>query len=119
MTGPLIDFTKPRADNRKFLREITTWVEDRLPDSMDDVTVMVNEMQCFEPGCPPLETVVTLLAGQSIVFKIFKPVAEVVEGEIDPALQAALQGTAQQHVQQPAAAVTADFSISMECDEDD
>ena len=58
MTGPLIDFTKPRADNRKFLREITTWVEDRLPDSMDDVTVMVNEMQCFEPGCPPLETVV-------------------------------------------------------------
>ena len=71
MTGPLIDFTKPRADNRKFLREITTWVEDRLPDSMDDVTVMVNEMQCFEPGCPPLETVVTLLAGQSIVFKLW------------------------------------------------
>ena len=91
-------------DNRKFLRQVTSWVEDQLPDHMDDVTVMVNEMQCFEPGCAPLETVVTLLAGQSLVFKIFKPVAEVVPDDVSQALQSALQGAAQQHIQVAAAA---------------
>ena len=44
-----INFTQPRPNNRKYLKQVTSWVEDALPDSMDDVTVMVNEMQCFEP----------------------------------------------------------------------
>ena len=59
---------------------------------MDDVTVMVNEMQCFEPDCAPLETVVTLLGQNSIVFKIFKPVAEVLPADALSSLRSALSG---------------------------
>ena len=64
---------------------------------------MVVEMQCFEEGCAPLETVVTLLDGngQSMVFKIFKPVADVTPGEVHVDLQNCLAGVAQtQHMQQ-------------------
>jgi hypothetical protein len=48
-------------------------------------------------GCAPLETVVTLLATQSIVFKIFKPIAEVLPEEALAALRTALAGNAPQH----------------------
>lgn len=46
----MINFTKKqRSANRPELKRITAWVEDALPDTMDDVMVMVNEMQCYEP----------------------------------------------------------------------
>ena len=45
----MINFTQPPANNKRFVRAVTGWVEDALPDRMDDVMVMVNEMQCFEP----------------------------------------------------------------------
>ena len=53
-------------------------------------------------GCAPLETVVTLLAGagQSLVFKVFKPVSDVTPGEVHVALQNVLAGNATaQHMQ--------------------
>ena len=88
----MFDITKSKKDNRRFIKQVTTWVEDALPESIpDDVMVMVNEMQCFEPDCAPLETVVTLLGQQSIVFKIFKPVAEVLPDEAVHGLNVALQ----------------------------
>lgn len=64
--------------------------------SLEEVMVSVNEMQCFEPGCAPLETVVSLIAPdqQSMVFKIFKPVAEVTPAEAVAALHQALSGVA-------------------------
>ena len=87
----MINFTKPQPNVKREIKKITEWVEDALPESMEDVMVMVNEMQCFEPDCAPLETVVTLLGQQSIVFKIFKPVAEVLPDEAVHGLNVALQ----------------------------
>jgi hypothetical protein len=39
---------------------IKTWVRSQfgLPD---DAVVMVSELRCGEPGCPPLETVIAIL----------------------------------------------------------
>ena len=49
--------------------------------------------------CAPLETVVTLLGQQSIVYKVFKPVAEVTPEEVIGGLQQALIGAPQrQHM---------------------
>jgi hypothetical protein len=33
----------------------------RLLDLDDDTTVMVSQLACSEPGCPPLETVIAVL----------------------------------------------------------
>ena len=43
-------------------------------------------------GCAPLETVVSLLGKQSVVFKIFKPVAEVMPQDVVNAVHALLSG---------------------------
>ncbi|MEM9039510.1 MAG: hypothetical protein AAGD33_06415 [Actinomycetota bacterium] len=49
-------------------------------DLVDDVdaTVLVTELACSEPGCPPIETVIAVLADTgNVQYKIHKPVAEV------------------------------------------
>ncbi len=40
---------------------VKAWITDalRLPP---DVSIMVTELQCHEPGCPPIETVIALLS---------------------------------------------------------
>jgi hypothetical protein len=41
-------------------------------------TVLVTELRCTEPGCPPLETVVAILSsGPTRQFKVPKAMAEV------------------------------------------
>ncbi len=55
-------------------------------------------------GCPPLETVVSLLTqpGKSVVYKIFKPIQAVEPNDAITGLKTALSGVATpQHVQQP------------------
>jgi hypothetical protein len=45
----------------------------------DDVTVVVTELACAVPGCPPVETVVAFWTApeRRHHFKVFKPVADV------------------------------------------
>ena len=52
----------------------------------EDATVMVAQIDCAVPGCPPLETVVAFWVGETRHhFKVFKPLAEVVEDDLPPA----------------------------------
>lgn len=50
-------------------------------------TVMVSELACRRPGCPPLETVVAFWNGEGSRrhFRVLKPVAEVVLDDLPPA----------------------------------
>ncbi len=50
---------QPRPDPAQ-LAAIKSWVAETLA-LPDDVTVMVTELRCGEPGCPPLETVIAVL----------------------------------------------------------
>lgn len=45
----------------------------------DETTVMVTELECREPGCPPIETVIALLKGpgETQQYKIHKTASEV------------------------------------------
>ena len=137
-----LNFTqKQPSKNSMELKRITGWVEDALPESLEDVMVMVNELQCFEPvsaqqppialalpslpaamrsakaafaasvrlspallvtpqGCAPLETVISLLGQQSIVFKIFKPAELVQPEDVFSGVQSILTGgTPPEHLQ--------------------
>jgi hypothetical protein len=52
----------------------------------DDETVMVAEVACSVPGCPPIETHLVFWTGAGRHhFKIFKPLADVVEDDLPPA----------------------------------
>jgi nitrate reductase delta subunit len=66
---------------------IKAWTRARfgLPE---DGAVMVSQVSCSLPGCPPLETIVAFWTGaeaQRHHFKIFKPVEAVLEDDLPPA----------------------------------
>ncbi|HEY6721185.1 MAG TPA: hypothetical protein VI363_06055 [Burkholderiales bacterium] len=61
---------------------LTEWTRERfrLPK---EAVISVSEIACPLPGCPPLETIVMFwIAEQRYQFKLFKPVAEVVEDDL-------------------------------------
>ena len=68
------------------LERVRNWTRESLTLADDD-TVLVSEVACARPGCPPLETVVTFWTGgtERHWFKLFKPVAEVVFDDLPPA----------------------------------
>ncbi len=50
------------SDGAARKREIKAWVIEALALS-EEATVMVTELACKEPGCPPIETVIAVLRG--------------------------------------------------------
>lgn len=63
---------------------IRALVAEHVPD---DVVVMVTELACSEPGCPPVETVIALMyPGKPRQFKLHKPTREVTADDIRQAL---------------------------------
>jgi hypothetical protein len=61
---------------------VTEWTRERfkLPK---EAAIFVAEIACSLPGCPPLETVVAFwITERRYQFKLFKPVAEVVNDDL-------------------------------------
>ena len=77
---------KKRPERLEALDRVTEWTRERfkLPD---DAAILVSELACALPGCPPLETVVAFWTenDKRHQFKLFKPVAEVVVDDLPPA----------------------------------
>jgi len=101
MTDTATDFAKKPAPSRSPLRfgafrqdagsvgaldRVKDWTRESL-ELADEDTVLVAEVACARPGCPPLETVVTFWTrvGERHWFKVFKPVADVVFDDLPPA----------------------------------
>ena len=67
--------------------EVKAWVAEHLSLAQDDL-VTVAELACHEPGCPPVETVVTVHAsgGERCTWHVHKPLSEVDKTDIVTAL---------------------------------
>jgi hypothetical protein len=70
---------KRSPEQRQALDRVRNWTRERfrLPE---DAAILVAEVACGLPGCPPLETVVAFWTdgAKRHQFKVFKPVLEVV-----------------------------------------
>jgi nitrate reductase delta subunit len=77
----MLGFIKKSSEHVAALDRVREWTRKRfsLPD---DATIVVSEIACMLPGCPPLETVVVFWTDARHHFKIFKPVAEVVHDDL-------------------------------------
>jgi hypothetical protein len=66
------------------VERIKTWARTTWALS-DDATIMVTELECREPGCPPIETVIALLEGpgKNTQHKIHKQAGEVSEADVE------------------------------------
>ena len=81
----MLGFTKKHPNNAAAVDRVRDWTRARFALT-DDETVMVSEMACSVPGCPPIEThLVFWTAAGRHHFKIFKPLADVVEDDLPPA----------------------------------
>ncbi len=64
------------------IERVTGWTRERF-ELRKEAPIFVSEIACPRPGCPPLETVVAFwIAEQRYQFKLFKPVEEVVVGDL-------------------------------------
>jgi nitrate reductase molybdenum cofactor assembly chaperone NarJ/NarW len=63
---------------------VREWTRERF--KLGDETVMVSQIACTVPGCPPIETHVVFWteAGRHH-FRVFKPLAEVAKDDLPPA----------------------------------
>ncbi|MEM1255466.1 MAG: hypothetical protein AAGI69_23765 [Cyanobacteria bacterium P01_H01_bin.21] len=58
------------------MQQVKTWVYDRL--KLDpDIGISVSQLQCKEPDCPPIETVITILSQPAQQYKIHKALDDI------------------------------------------
>ena len=80
----MLGFTK-KVPDASALAQVRDWTRERFRLA-DDETIMVSEMACGAPGCPPIEThVVFWTAAGRHHFKVFKPLADTGEDDLPPA----------------------------------
>jgi nitrate reductase molybdenum cofactor assembly chaperone NarJ/NarW len=80
----MLGFTK-KVPDASALAQVRDWTRERFRLA-DDETIMVSEMACSAPGCPPIETHVVLwTAAGRHHFKVFKPLADTAEDDLPPA----------------------------------
>jgi hypothetical protein len=74
---------RPKRDV-SLIRQIKGWAYECLPISAD-ATVSVMELECREPGCPPLETVVAVMdqGKQTLQWKFHKSIPEVTRADLE------------------------------------
>ena len=81
----MLGFSKKNSGDAAALGRVRAWTRGRF-NLADDETIMVSEIACGVPGCPPVEThIVFWTAAGRHHFKIFKPLAETVEDDLPPA----------------------------------
>ena len=78
-------FTKKGPGDPVALERVRVWTRERFKLA-PEAAILVSELECRLPGCPPLETVVAFWENDKRHhFKLFKPVAEVTESDLPPA----------------------------------
>ncbi len=77
-------FVKRDPAHSQALDRVREWVRARF-GLAEDCAILVAEIACAVPGCPPLETVVAFWdGGRRHHFKVFRPVAQVRADDLPP-----------------------------------
>jgi nitrate reductase delta subunit len=81
-----IGFRRARTDNSGRAEQIKSWTRERFALAQE-APILVGEVACAVPGCPPIETVIAFWTegDKRHHFKVFKPIAEVLADDLPPA----------------------------------
>ena len=74
---------KKSPEHLQALDRVKEWTRERFKLSQE-TAILVSEIACTLPGCPPLETVVAFWTADEARhhFKLFKPVEEVLNDDL-------------------------------------
>jgi hypothetical protein len=79
----MLAFSRKSPEHVAALDRVREWVRERF--RLGDDAILVAEVACAVPGCPPVETVIAFWSGERRHhFKVFKPVAEVSADDLPP-----------------------------------
>jgi hypothetical protein len=76
--------TTPGAPREDAVARVRAWAEEAFGVDPEIGWVMVSEVRCEEPGCPPVETVIAVMDGGSAPRRhaVHAPVAEVTAADV-------------------------------------
>ena len=78
-------FIRKGREHQLALQRVKDWTRARFALA-EETSILVSEVACRLPGCPPLETVIHFwIDDRRHHFKVFKPVAAVVADDLPPA----------------------------------
>jgi len=69
------------------LRQLKAWVYEAL-DRPADVPISISQLQCHEPDCPPVETVIVVMSQPPQTFKIHGAVEAIAQADVDRVVRA-------------------------------
>ena len=64
------------------LQQIKNWVYQIL-NINSKTHISISQLQCHEPDCPPVETVIAIMTSSPKQYKIHKPISEITEIDIN------------------------------------
>ena len=75
-------FTKstPKVDPEK-LQQIKHWAYQQLQID-PTISISISQLQCHEPDCPPIETVIAVMTNPPKQYKIHKSASQITEEDI-------------------------------------
>lgn len=73
---PPVDKVSPEQ-----LQQLKAWVSEQLALE-EEIPVSISQLACTEPGCPPLETVISVMSKPPQTYKIHRPAAEITHADV-------------------------------------
>jgi len=58
------------------IQQVKQWIYQALQID-DEISISLSQLQCTEPGCPPIETVINVMTNPIQQYKIHKSIAEI------------------------------------------
>ncbi len=68
------------------IQQLKTWTQDILNLSLD-VPISISQLQCHEPGCPQIETVIAVMTQPTQTFKVHAAAGEISRRDVAEAIQ--------------------------------
>lgn len=62
--------------NSQEIKQVKQWIYQALQID-DEISISLSQLQCTEPGCPPIETVINVMTNPVQQYKIHKSIAEI------------------------------------------
>ena len=81
----LFSQAKPKAEPEK-VQYLKTLIYEIL-EIDSEIPVSISQLQCSEPDCPPIETVIAVMTNPAQQYKIHKSVAEINQADISKLIQ--------------------------------
>ena len=72
---------KSQKANSQEIKQVKEWIYQAFQLD-EEISISLSQLQCTEPGCPPIETVINLMTNPVQQYKIHKSIAEIEYSDI-------------------------------------